>query len=138
VIGDLAKDEKGQAAFMRPLNATHYSVYLTIPFDGEKKSEFNYYLNPQISKTRGICSVDDIAGMWTIVFRGTDYPNLDFEITKDIVPARTTATTRWHIVTDSCPALIRMRAGRWGTTTAWPASIIRRVRHASTRERPIR
>ncbi|EPA05173.1 hypothetical protein [Candidatus Nitrosarchaeum limnium] len=71
---------------MRPLNATHYTVYLTIPFDGAAKSAFNYYLEPQISKTRGICSVDDLTGKWVMVFRGTNYPNLNFEITKDVVP----------------------------------------------------
>ncbi|CAD6513744.1 conserved exported hypothetical protein [metagenome] len=86
VLGGLGPDEKGQIAVMRPLNATHYSVYLTIPFDGATKSAFNYYLEPQISKTRGICSVDDLTGKWTMVFRGTNYPNLNFEITKEVVP----------------------------------------------------
>ncbi|MBS3926377.1 MAG: hypothetical protein KGZ34_06790 [Nitrosarchaeum sp.] len=86
VIGGLKETEKGQIAFMRPLNATHYSVYLTVPFDGLNKPAFNYYIEPQISKTRGLCSVDDIAGKWAVVFRGTDYDNLYFEITKDVVP----------------------------------------------------
>ncbi len=86
VIGGLDVNEKGQIAVMRPLNDTHYSVYLTIPFDGAAKPEFNYYLEPQISKAREICSVDDIIGKWIMVFRGTDYPNLNFEITNDVVP----------------------------------------------------
>lgn len=86
IIGGLNVNEKGQIAFMRPLNDTHYSVYLTIPFDGATKSAFNYYIEPQISKAREICSVDDIIGKWAVVFRGTDYPNLNFEITKEIVP----------------------------------------------------
>ena len=86
VIGGLDVNEKGQIAVMRPLNDTHYSVYLTIPFDGAAKTAFNYYLDPQISKARGICSVDNIIGKWVMVFRGTDYPNLNFEMTKDVVP----------------------------------------------------
>ena len=86
IIGGINADEKGQITFMRPLNATHYSVYLTIPFDGAAKPEFNYYLEPQILKSKGICSVDDLIGKWAVVFRGTDYPNLYFEITKDVVP----------------------------------------------------
>ena len=86
VIGGLMGNEKGQVAFMRPLNDTHYSVYMTVPFDGMKKDIFNYYVEPQISKTKGICSVDDITGRWAVVFRGTDYPNLNFEITDDVVP----------------------------------------------------
>jgi hypothetical protein len=85
-IGGLNYDEKGEAAFLRPLNSTHYSVYLTVPFDGSDKSAFNYYLQPQLTKTRGFCTVDDFIGDWRVVFRGTDYPNLEFKITKDILP----------------------------------------------------
>ena len=84
--GGLGFDEKGQVAFLRPLNATHYEVYLTIPFDGSDNSAFNYYLQPQLSKTRGFCSADDFVGDWRVVFRGTDYPNLEFKITEDILP----------------------------------------------------
>jgi len=86
VIGGLEHGEKGQVAFLRPLNYTHNSVYLTVPFDGEKKNAFNYYIQPQLSKTRGLCTIDDIIGSWTVVFRGTDYKNLKFEITDKIIP----------------------------------------------------
>lgn len=85
-IGGLGIQEKGQVAVMRPLNATHYSVYLTIPFDGADKEAFNYYLDPQLSKARGLCSVEDIVGKWALVFRGTDYPNLNFKIINKVVP----------------------------------------------------
>ena len=85
-IGGLSYDEKGEAAFLRPLNSTHYSVYLTVPFDGADKSGFNYYLQPQLSKMRGFCSAEDFIGDWRVVFRGTDYPNLEFKITEDILP----------------------------------------------------
>ncbi len=84
--GGLDFDEKGQVAFLRPLNTTHYEVYLTIPFDGSDNSAFNYYLQPQLSKLKGFCSVDDFVGDWRVVFRGTDYPNLEFKISKDILP----------------------------------------------------
>jgi len=85
-IGGLSYDEKGEAAFLRPLNSTHYSVYLTVPFDGADKSAFNYYLQPQLTKLRGFCTVDDFIGDWRVVFRGTDYENLEFKITEDILP----------------------------------------------------
>lgn len=86
VLEGLTAKEKGQIAVMRPNNATHYTVYLTIPFDGVTKSAFNNYLEPQISKSRGICSVDDLIGKWTLVFRGTSYSNLNFEINEQVVP----------------------------------------------------
>ncbi len=84
--GGLGYDEKGQVAFLKPLNSTHYEVYLTIPFDGSDNSAFNFYLEPQLSKLRGYCSADDFVGDWKVVFRGTDYPNLEFKITEDILP----------------------------------------------------
>ncbi len=89
-IGELEFNEKGQIAVMRPLNTTHYSVYFTIPFDGAEKSISNTYFTPQISKFRGICSIDDMIGKWSLVFRGTNYPNLDFKITERILPGTNT------------------------------------------------
>ncbi len=85
-IGGLNFQDKGQIAVMRPLNDTHYSVYLTIPFDGSDKGGFNYYLDPQLSKTRGLCSVDDVLGKWALVFRETNYPNLNFEMINKTLP----------------------------------------------------
>ena len=85
-IGDLPYDAKGQVVFLRPLNDTHSSVYITVPFDGAKKSAFNYYVEPQLSKTRGYCTINDFLGDWTVVFRGTNYQNLKFEITEEILP----------------------------------------------------
>jgi len=83
-VGALAPDESGQAAFLRPLNDTHQKVYFTIPFDGSK-SIFNQYFHPQVSKAKGVCSKDYIIGNWTVVFQGTNYPNLKFEIIDLIV-----------------------------------------------------
>ena len=85
-IGGLSFEEKGQVVFLRPLNDTHYSVYLTIPFDGANKPAFNYYLEPDLSKIRGLCTVDDLVGDWRVVFRGTNYENLEFTVTEEILP----------------------------------------------------
>jgi len=92
-IGGLKFSDKGQVAVMRPLNDTHYEVYLTIPFDGSQKQGFNYYLDPQLSKARELCSIDDVLGKWTLVFRGTNYANLNFEIVNKTVPG-----TSWEPV----------------------------------------
>ncbi len=81
----LAPDEKGQAAFLRQSNETHYTVYITIPFDGSKPS-FNQFFHPQVSKAKGVCTKDYLIGNWTVVFQGTNYPNLKFEIIDLIVP----------------------------------------------------
>ena len=83
-IGGLDYEEKGQVAVMRPSNTT--IPYITIPFDGAQKDAFNYYLDPQLSRTRGLCSVDDVLGTWTMVFRGTNYQDIKFEIINKTVP----------------------------------------------------
>ena len=86
VIGGIHPDEKGEVIFLRPLNDTHHKTYETVPFDGSKKNAFNYYIEPDLSKSSGICSVDDIVGTWIVIFRETDYENLEFEITDEILP----------------------------------------------------
>ena len=85
-IGGLELDMLGQIVVMRPLNATHHKMYLTIPFDGSDKSAFNYYLEPQINTKRAICSIDDLTGEWFLVFRGTDIPTITFKINDKVVP----------------------------------------------------
>jgi len=85
-IGDLSTNEKGQIAFLRPLNSTHYEVYITIPFDGSEKETFNQYFKPALSTSTGTCSKDDLLGNWTVVFRGTEYENLKFEIINETIP----------------------------------------------------
>jgi len=85
-VGGLSSEEKGQIAFLRPLNDTHQKVYMTIPFDGTDGDSFNRYLQPQLSKNNGFCTVDDFVGEWRVVFRGTEYANLTFKITEDILP----------------------------------------------------
>ncbi len=85
-IGDLATNEKGQIAFLRPLNETHYDVYITIPFDGSEKISFNQYFKPSLSRGLGICTKADLLGNWTVVFQNTTYNQLKFEIVDRFVP----------------------------------------------------
>ncbi|MEK0319356.1 MAG: hypothetical protein QQN43_07230 [Nitrosopumilus sp.] len=85
-VGGLSSEEKGQIAFLRPLNDTHHKVYLTISFDGTERNAFNQYFQPQLSKINGFCTVDDFVGEWRVVFRGTEYADLTFKITEDILP----------------------------------------------------
>ncbi len=85
-IGDLQPNEKGQISFLRPLNETHYDVYMTIPFDGSQKITFNQYFKPSLSRGLGVCTKDDLLGNWTVVFQGTNYDNLKFEIVDSYIP----------------------------------------------------
>ncbi len=85
-VGDITANEKGQITFLRPLNETHYDVYITIPFDGSQKITFNQYFKPSLSRGLGICTKADLLGNWTVVFQGTDYNNLKFEIVDRYIP----------------------------------------------------
>ena len=83
-VNELEPTEKGQIVFLRPMNSTHYSVYFTIPFDGMSPT-FNQYFTPDLSKLQGVCSIEDLAGEWTVVFRGTDYENIKFRVSDEII-----------------------------------------------------
>ena len=85
-IGDLQPNEKGQIVFLQPSNGTHQTVYITIPFDGSQKITFNQYFKPSLSRGLGICTKADLLGNWTVVFQGTDYNNLKFEIVDRYIP----------------------------------------------------
>ena len=85
-IGGLDLQEKGQIVFLKPKNSTHYEVYWSIPFDGMDKPAFNYYLEPELSSKRNICTPEDLVGDWRVVFRGTTYPNIEFKVTEEILP----------------------------------------------------
>jgi len=82
---NLTPNEKGQITFLRPMNETHYSVYTTIPFDGEVNSSFNNYFTPTLSGALKICTTDDLIGSWRVVFQGVDYEKLSFEIINEIL-----------------------------------------------------
>ena len=82
----LNNNEQGEIIFHRPVESIDGSIYLRIPFNGEERSNFNYYLEPQLSKTRGFCTADDFVGEWVVVFKGTNYDPIEFKITEDILP----------------------------------------------------
>ena len=82
----LETNDKGEIVILRLLNATAWKKWSANTFDGAVKPEFRTYAEPQIDKYRGICSIDDITGTWLIVFNGTNYPALEFNVNKKIVP----------------------------------------------------
>ena len=82
----LQDNDKGEIIFLRPINATHNTIWDKVPFDGSKKSELSMYVEPKISKFDKICTLDDIVGEWFLIFNGTNYPTLSFTINEKIVP----------------------------------------------------
>lgn len=83
-VSRLTPDDTGDVIFVLPNGTTKY---ISISFDGMQKSGFNQYFKPSISKTRSICSVNDIIGEWTIIFQGTEYQPLKFRILNETIPS---------------------------------------------------
>ena len=77
---NLLPEEKGMIQFLRPVNDTHHSTYIKIPFNGMQKEQFNYYFEPRFNEYNGLCSIDDIAGNWIVRFIGTSYQEINFKI----------------------------------------------------------
>ena len=67
----IGSDDKGTVHILRPLNDTHRITYMTIPFNGENKDSFSYYFEAKLDEKKRVCSMDDIDGIWSIVFDGT-------------------------------------------------------------------
>ena len=86
VLNELKPNDKGQIVFLQPPSNETQTVYITIPFDGSDKISFNQYFKPSLSRNGGICSKADLLGNWTVVFQGTDYNNLKFEIVDRYIP----------------------------------------------------
>ena len=83
-VDGMNSNDKGVVLFLRPINDTHRTTYIAIPFDGDKKSAFNYYVEPRLNEDEGICSTEDLAGIWSIVFYETNYSNIEFEVKNQI------------------------------------------------------
>lgn len=91
VTDNLRPNDVGTMDFILPNGTTKY---ISIPFDGSDKTTFNQYFKPAISKARKICSVDDLVGGWTVIFRNTNYPPIRFEIINETIPGDQTLFQR--------------------------------------------
>ncbi len=80
VIG-LEKNQKGDILIFAPND----ELYQTIPFDGSKKTHFNFYFKPSTSSGLKLCTIEDLVGVWTAKFVGINYKPLQFEIINEFV-----------------------------------------------------
>ncbi len=78
-VGELAPQESGNLLIFLP-NGDFYRSY---PFDGSDKSSFNVYFTPDLSRLLKICVVEDLIGTWKLVFEGTEYKEITFEVTEE-------------------------------------------------------
>ena len=83
----LTLSDKGTMKFLIPLNDTSYKTYYSMPFDGTRDRN-NFYFTPDLSKARGICDKTQLIGNWKVIFEGTNYPDLEFEVIDKILPGK--------------------------------------------------
>ena len=86
-IDTLTLSDKGTMKFLIPLNDTSYKTYYSMPFDGSRDRN-NFYFTPDLSFARGICDKTQLVGNWKVIFEGTNYPDLEFEIIDKILPGK--------------------------------------------------
>jgi len=78
-VGELTPQESGNLLVILP----NGDIYMSVPFDGSKKSGFNQYFTPDLSRLSGICVVEELIGTWKLVFEGTEYKEITFEVTEE-------------------------------------------------------
>lgn len=61
-------------------------LFSHIPFNGTMKSDFNIFFKPVTVKSEKLCTAQDLVGNWTIVFQGTPYKPLHFQVLNQWVP----------------------------------------------------
>jgi len=81
MVTGLEPNQKGDIQVFAPKG----TLYATIPFDGAKKSNFNYYFKPDTVAGLKVCTPEDLVGMWTVIFSGIEYQPLQFEIINEWV-----------------------------------------------------
>jgi len=82
VVTGLKPDDVGKIVVMDPKGGT----FTTIPFNGTMKSSFNNYFKPDTERIEKLCKPTDLVGEWIIVFQGTPYKSIPFQIVNDWIP----------------------------------------------------
>jgi len=81
VVTGIEPNQKGNILVFTPKDI----LYTTIPIDGAKKSDFNYYFKPDTVRGLKVCTIEDLVGMWTVLVPGIDNQPLQFEIINEFV-----------------------------------------------------
>ena len=81
-IKNLSPNDKGHMIFLTPEEI----IYNIQPFDGSEKCCFNQYFEPDTSASRKIYKVKQLVGTWNVIFNGTNYDAIQFEIIDERVP----------------------------------------------------
>ncbi len=80
-VSGIAPNEKGTIRVYTPKNLE----YISYPFDGSLKQNFNVYFKPDTFPQKDRCSPEDFIGVWTMKFEGVSYMPIQFEFINEYV-----------------------------------------------------
>jgi len=60
-------------------------IFTQVPFNGTMKSDWNYMLKPNTVRIEKLCTPQDLVGNWSIVFQGTSYKSITFQVINEWV-----------------------------------------------------
>ena len=96
VASGITPNEKGTIRVYTPKNIE----YVSYPFDGSVKQDFNVYFKPDTLFLKNRCSPEDFVGNWTMTFEVVPYPPIQFEfINEYIIGAENDITDLCEFVT---------------------------------------
>jgi len=81
-VSNIPMELKTQVIFYTPNGKQFYEI----PIDGEKTSGLKQYFKPQLLANRGLCNVDELIGLWTVMFENNPQEVLKFEMTGEYLP----------------------------------------------------
>ena len=81
-VGGLRPGEAGSFGVFTPGG----ELYRQYDYDGSVKQGFNQYFMPDTSRRHGLCTAEDLVGVWTVAFAGGAYLPVQFAVTDEWVP----------------------------------------------------
>lgn len=81
IVQGLKPNDVGKILVIDPKGGT----FTTMSFNGTMKSEFNQFFKPTTQRGEKLCTAQDLVGNWTIVFQGTSYKSIRFQIINEWV-----------------------------------------------------
>jgi len=81
-ITDIPKELKTMVIFYTPSG----KQFFEIPIDGERNSGFKQYFKPQLLMNRNLCDVQELIGVWNIIFENNPDERLQFEVLDQYLP----------------------------------------------------
>jgi hypothetical protein len=82
VVSGLKPTDVGEIDVVTPKGDT----YSQIPFNGTLKSSFKQFFKPNTEARHNLCNATDLVGNWDIIFKGSQYKSIRFEIKNEYLP----------------------------------------------------